>query len=104
MEDRATLRLAPQLPPTGHPLGISPRQFPRHAPTRLPRYPPEAFMRCPIVTAEDKPSPHCSILQRLLRLFSMPYWGRWRHPPVATYPSELLHIHINPQMFAADCS
>ena len=38
------LRLAPQLPPPRQPLGISSSQFPRHAATRLPRYPPEAFM------------------------------------------------------------
>jgi hypothetical protein len=37
--------LAPQLPRTGQPLGTSRKQLPRHASTRLPRYPLEAFMK-----------------------------------------------------------
>ncbi len=43
--DRTPLRLAAQLPPTGHSLGTSPSQLSRYASIGLSRYPPEAFMR-----------------------------------------------------------
>jgi hypothetical protein len=38
-------RMASQFSPTGQPLGIPRGQLPRHAPARLSRHPPEAFMR-----------------------------------------------------------
>src|SRR5258707_45797 len=45
LENRTPLRLAAQLPPTGHSLGTSPSQLSRYASIGLSRYPPEAFMR-----------------------------------------------------------
>ena len=45
LENRTALRLAPQLPPSRDPLGISCRELSRPSPTRLCADPAQAFMR-----------------------------------------------------------
>src|SRR5713226_9950164 len=66
LENRAPVRMASQFPPPGQPLGISRGQFPRHAATRLPRDPPEAFMRWLLVTVKRENGEHVSYDPRRL--------------------------------------
>src|SRR5258708_26774037 len=91
LENRAPVRMASQFPPPGQPLGISRGQFPRHAATRLPRDPPEAFMRWLLVfpgaARVPKPKPPKNHAEpksqkRPIEQYAHPDKKRVNNPPV----------------------